>query len=325
VSCLSEWFAKSTSRLNVKVLIVVVLVASISLYLFMGENGSATETAKTRFCASSGLASASLMSTSTLSSNDTNWAGYIVASDLQNPQASVTNVSASWTVPTVTVSSQDTFSAVWIGIGGFFDNSLIQTGTEQDSVQGQSEYSAWVEMLPQNSITIDTIAVSPGDQITASIQLVDANTDQWSVYLKDVTNNQEFTDSYFYASSRLSAEWIVERPDVSSPRSRGTLTSLADVGTVEFAGCQATVGGVTGTISSFSAVKSVMYETVQSTSDSGSMLLATVSGLSAEGSGFSVETSPSAIPELSVLMLIPLIIGIGILATIIRKRVRFRN
>ena len=114
-----------------------------------------------------------------------------MSSNLQNPQESVTSVSASWTVPTVIISKQDTFSAVWIGIGGFFDQSLIQTGTEQDSFQGQSEYSAWFELLPQNSITIDSISVSPGDQITASIQLVDANTDQWSFYIKDVTKNRE--------------------------------------------------------------------------------------------------------------------------------------
>jgi hypothetical protein len=271
------------------------------------------------------------MSTSILSSNDTNWAGYIVASDLQNPQASVTGVSASWTVPAVTISSQDTFSAVWIGIGGYFDDTLIQTGTEHDSIQGQSEYSAWLELLPQNSLIIDSIAVSPGDQISASIQLVDANTDQWSIYIKDLTKNQEYTSSFFYVSPQLSAEWIIERPEITSRRSRGTLTSLADVGTVKFASCQTTIGGETGTISSFPTVQSIMYQEVQSTTDLGSTQLAAVSNLTNNGSSFTVKTSPSATPEPSVLMLLPLIIGIGLLATllaivlaiILRKRARF--
>jgi hypothetical protein len=34
--------------------------------------------------------------------NDSNWAGYIIASDLQNPQPNVTSVNASWIVPEIT-------------------------------------------------------------------------------------------------------------------------------------------------------------------------------------------------------------------------------
>ncbi len=62
------------------------------------------------------------------------WSGYVVISDSANPAPMVQNVSASWIVPTVTVSSTDTFSNVWIAIGGQLDDSLIQTGTSQDSV-----------------------------------------------------------------------------------------------------------------------------------------------------------------------------------------------
>jgi hypothetical protein len=316
---------RSILKLNFKVLITVVFVVSISLTLFTCKCSATKTAAKLPSRTTAGLASVSTMSPVILSSNDTNWAGYIVASDLQNPQATVTSVTASWTVPTVTNSSQDTFSAVWIGIGGYFDSTLIQTGTEQDSIQGQSQYYAWVELLPQTAITIDSIDVLPGDQINASIQLVDANTNQWLISIKDLTKNQEYTSSYFYASSQLSAEWIVERPDITSRRSHGTLTSLADVGTVKFSNCQATIGGKTGTISSFPTVQSVMYETVQPTTDSGSTQLAAVSNITDNGSSFTVETSPSAIPELSVLMLLPLILGIGLLAIMNRKRSWFRN
>ena len=141
------------------------LVASIGLFFFRSENDLTIKSiVETASCTTTNLASGSSMLTSKLLSNDTNWAGYIVASDLQNPQASITSISASWTVPAVTISTQDTFSAIWIGIGGFFDNTLIQAGTEQDSIQGQSEYSAWLELLPQNSFTIDTLSVSPGPQ-----------------------------------------------------------------------------------------------------------------------------------------------------------------
>ena len=315
---------KLISKLNFRILAAVILVASIGLCCFICEQRSPTEAATqplSRAAVSS--ASVSTKSTAILSSNDTNWAGYIVASDIQNPSPNVTSISASWTVPVVTVSSQDTFSAVWIGIGGFFDSTLIQTGTEQDSIQGQSQYSAWLELLPQNSITIDNLTVSPGDEMNASIELVDSNTDEWSIYIKDLTSNQEYTTSVFYASSQLSAEWIVERPEITSTRSRGTLANLADVGSVKFTNCQTTIGNQTGTISSFPSVVSVMYQTVQRATDLGVAQLAAVSELTNDGSSFTVETSPSAIPELPVpvLILLPLI-GVGLLVPIIRKRGR---
>ena len=301
-------------------IIAVVLVTIVSLYGFcLGQLPTVNEATVMFSNKSVTFASAS---TTVTHSNDTNWAGYIIASDVQNPQATVTSVTATWTVPTVKISAQDTFSAVWIGIGGFYDTTLIQTGTEQDSIQGQSEYSAWVELLPQSSITIDSLIVSPGDQINASIQLIDANTDQWSVYIKDLTTNQEYTNNFVYASSQLSAEWIVERPDITSSRARGTLTSLADVGLVTFTGCQATIGGTKGAISDFPVVESIMYENVQTTDNLGVTQLAAVSNLTDNGSSFTVETSQAYIPEISVLMLIPLVVGTSLLAILAKKRAK---
>ncbi len=54
-----------------------------------------------------------------------NWAGYVAASNLFFPQAAVTAVSASWTVPSVTDIGTNAYSVVWVGIGGQFDSSLI--------------------------------------------------------------------------------------------------------------------------------------------------------------------------------------------------------
>lgn len=87
-------------------------------------------------------------------------------------------------------------------------------------------------------------------------------------------------------------------------------------------GCHAIIGGQNGTISSFPTVQSIMYQTISSTTDSGSMLIATVSDLTDNGSSFTVETSPSAIPEMSALMLLPLIVGASLIAAIDRKRTR---
>lgn len=59
-----------------------------------------------------------------LTSSD--WSGYSVSSDLNNPQPKITSVNASWTVPTVNVSVGNSFSAVWIGVGGQFDARALE-------------------------------------------------------------------------------------------------------------------------------------------------------------------------------------------------------
>ncbi len=97
---------------------LLVLIACITLFYFSNRPESVTEAISNQFPPStSDLISATL--TPQLVTNDTNWAGYIAASDLLNPEPTVTNVSASWTVPTVVISINDTFSAVWIDIGGY--------------------------------------------------------------------------------------------------------------------------------------------------------------------------------------------------------------
>lgn len=164
------------------------------------------------------------------------WAGYAIASDFTTPQPVFTSVSGSWIVPTVDVSQADTFSAVWIGIGGQLDETLIQTGTEQDSIDQQTVYSAWYETLPYDAVTITTINVSAGDSITAYIGLVDSTSNQWLIRIQDVTNGQSFNTSLSYDSSRLTAEWIVERPTVNN-----NIAPLANFGSITFTSPSATL------------------------------------------------------------------------------------
>lgn len=206
------------------------------------------------------------------------WAGYVVVSDFNNPAPVVVGVNGSWTIPSVTVSPDDRFSAVWVGIGGQLDQSLIQTGTEQDSIGGVANYSAWYELLPNDAVTITSMNVSPGDKITASIILVDSVTNKWSIEIEDVTKGQAFKQVFSYDSSRLSAEWIVERPTVDS-----TLSTLADVGTVTFTNAQVTMNGNVGSISSFPFSQVIM-------NDRRNRQLTTVSSLTSKGSSFTVST-----------------------------------
>jgi hypothetical protein len=218
-----------------------------------------------------------------------NWAGYIVATgtNLHSAQPNVTSVSASWTVPTVTPSTNNTYSAAWIGVGGEFDTTLIQCGTRQDSIGGEPSYSAWYELLPGNSIRVRSITVSPGDQMQASIQLADAAHDRWLINMSDLTSGDSFQNIFTYASSQLSAEWVLERPTVNN-----VLASLSNFDEVVFTNCTATIGNVTGSINSFPTLQIVMYSEI-SNPDTAQQLV-DISPVSQDGTKFSVvyQSSP---------------------------------
>jgi hypothetical protein len=206
------------------------------------------------------------------------WAGYGVASDFANPQPVVVGVNSSWTVPTVSVSPQNTYSAAWIGIGGQLDSdsTLIQVGTEHDCIGGVPTYSIWYETLPGPSFIL-TKNVASGDKITACINLVNLAADEWSIEITDLTTAQSFEENVTYQSSRFSAEWIVERPTIGN-----ILGSLADFGTITFANSHATFNNTGGTISSFPHVRTIM-DNRQNTR------LVAVSSLVSGGSSFSVS------------------------------------
>ena len=93
-----------------------------------------------------------------------NWSGYAET-------GTFTGVTGTWTVPAVSTSSSATYSSAWIGVDGFNDSNLIQTGTEQDYYSGSAHYDAWWEILPasETEISPTTYAVAPGDRMSASI------------------------------------------------------------------------------------------------------------------------------------------------------------
>ncbi|HEY2072390.1 MAG TPA: G1 family glutamic endopeptidase [Gaiellaceae bacterium] len=149
-----------------------------------------------------------------------NWFGYNQGS-LEQGGKLFTSIAGDWTVPTVSqhTAGQDEDSSDWIGIGGgcvdaactVTDNTLIQTGTEQDWSGGAASYSAWWELVPAPSISI-SMTVAAGDHMHASIAEVVGDSDVWTITLQDVTRNETFTTTVPYPSTHLTAEWIEETP-----------------------------------------------------------------------------------------------------------------
>lgn len=166
----------------------------------------------------------------------TNWAGMIA------PGSTEHQISAQWVVPRVAPSSAPRYSATWIGLGGFGSSSLIQVGTNQDSLGAGSTYEAWYETFPSSQVELG--AVSPGDTIRASIAEVTAGT--WSVSIDDLSSGLARSATVRYTGATTPADWVEEAPTSLS----GAVEPLADFGTAYFGGLEANwapvnVGGLT--------------------------------------------------------------------------------
>lgn len=193
-----------------------------------------------------------------------NWSGNVVANF--ESASTYTAAEATWEVPTVTYTRPPAvchtihsgargatfcrapdprweYSSSWVGIGGFcedancasVDDSLIQLGTEQDaSSNGQTQYYAWIETLPESEVELspETYPVIPGDTITASLtctaNCTPGGTQTWMLTMTS-SRGWTYSSSIAYASSLLSAEWIEEAPSSFS----GVLP-LANYGTATF-------------------------------------------------------------------------------------------
>jgi len=134
-----------------------------------------------------------------------NWSGYAKT-------GAYTSVTAAWVVPSVAPSRKATYSSQWVGIDGFNNSSLIQTGTEADFYSGKAHYAAWWEILPAAETVIPSITVHAGDHMTASI--TKGSGSNWTITISNTTTGQSSTTLHTYSGPGTSAEWIEEAPSV---------------------------------------------------------------------------------------------------------------
>jgi peptidase A4-like protein len=207
-----------------------------------------------------------------------NWSGYAVT----GANGSVTNVKGSWIVPSVNCDSTPTaYASFWVGIDGYSSNTVEQIGTDSDCQNGSPSYYAWFEFYPHPSFTVNSLAIKPGDVLSAQVTY---NGGRFTVSLTNETTRQSFsTSTKMNSAKRSSAEWIIEAP------SGGGVLPLADFNTVSYgadytsvpATCDATVGSTTGAIGKFGAnVDEITMETNSGIRES------QPSNLSKDGSSF---------------------------------------
>jgi hypothetical protein len=171
-----------------------------------------------------------------------NWSGYNQGTVEQGGKL-FNSVSGTWTVPTARPhkAGEAEFSSAWVGIGGgcidagctATDSTLIQAGTEQDvDSSGHASYSAWWELIPAPSITISEVAVKAGDKVAVSITESPANSNVWTILVRNLTNGQSFSQTVPYSSTHATAEWIVETPVVVQDDGSVTVGPLPKLTTV---------------------------------------------------------------------------------------------
>lgn len=146
-----------------------------------------------------------------------NWSGYAVVG------TGFTQARGTWVVPAVDCSVVPNSSAsFWVGIDGWEDDTVEQTGTDSDCNDGVPAYYAWYEFAPEGGVTITSVPVSAGDHMSGEIDY------DGSLFFITTTNLRtgatSSTSMLFPRAKRASAEWIAEF--------NGSL--LSDFGTVQF-------------------------------------------------------------------------------------------
>jgi hypothetical protein len=154
-----------------------------------------------------------------------NWSGYAVTGDL------FTQARGSWTVPAVDCAAvPDSSASFWVGIDGWVNDTVEQTGTDSDCDGEKPSYYAWYEFVPAGGVTIESVPVAPGDQMSAEVLYNDS---QFIITITNETTGKSFTKSHPPGSAkRTSAEWIAEMNGYE----------LSDFGTVSFGEDYTSVG-----------------------------------------------------------------------------------
>jgi hypothetical protein len=180
------------------------------------------------------------------SATSTNWAGYAV----HRNHVHFASVYGLWTVPPAScVRGYPTYSAMWIGLGGYSTTSqaLEQIGTETDCTSsGGVATSAWYEMVPSASRDL-SLHVHAGDAMAAQVTVAGRTT---TLTLSDHTRRVSVSRRIHTSLlDTTSAEWILEAPSACSSSGTCTTLPLADFGSAGFSGSSArSTVGHTGTI-----------------------------------------------------------------------------
>ncbi|MGD0284671.1 MAG: G1 family glutamic endopeptidase [Candidatus Saccharimonadales bacterium] len=189
-------------------------------------------------------------------STSENWSGYAVTGS----NNTYTSVTSSWLQPIlICTPNNNSYSADWVGLDGYNDQTVEQIGTEANCINGQAQYYTWYEMYPQNPFeTLTRLNVAPGNEVSATVTYNNPPVSHlknhqhgmlgngtFTLAITNVTTGSTYstTQTPFLTVNRSSAEVIAE-----APYSNGILP-LAEFGIINFNTSEANssaLGGYTG-------------------------------------------------------------------------------
>jgi hypothetical protein len=166
-----------------------------------------------------------------------NWSGYAIAAATPPATATsptgvtVTSVSGSWKVPGVTCSGRSSqYSSFWVGIDGWYSDTVEQIGTESDCSSGTPSYYAWYEFYPLDSYyacptasgrgpapACPLMELKAGDVISAAVNCTTSGTCTATITDESMSPPASFSTTFTptrrTGTPQLSSgEWIAESP-----------------------------------------------------------------------------------------------------------------
>ncbi|KAL7897011.1 peptidase G1 [Trichoderma sp. TUCIM 5745] len=168
-----------------------------------------------------------------------NWSGLAIL------ESGVTEVTGSITVPVPKLppggDPNTAYCGVaWVGIDGWFNDDLIQTGVLWCISENQVSYNAWYEYLPGFITFFNGVTISAGSVVAVNATKTGDNSGITTLTVDDTTVSYTFSGQSSPLPG-LSAEWIVE--DYTLSVGEGTLVPFADFGNVTFTDMSAVVNG----------------------------------------------------------------------------------
>ena len=175
-----------------------------------------------------------------------NWCGYAALTGQKFPElGAVSAVRGEWKVPSIHPSTQDRYSATWVGIDGYSNDTVEQIGIMQGWVNGHADSYTWFCMYPGPSYEIMGFPFEPKDKIEAEVTYL--GEDVYEMVIRNLTQHVYYVvpTEYTIASGlqRSSAEWILE-----APADENAILPLAKFSPTTFSHCEATIKGKSGKI-----------------------------------------------------------------------------
>ncbi len=155
-----------------------------------------------------------------------NWSGYAAHGGKYK------SVSASWVEPRAHCKgSGHKYSSFWVGLDGYNDRTVEQTGSEVDCNGKHPRYYSWYEMFPKFPVNFRN-RVSPGDRFTGSV--IYNGHGRFILRLSDTTKGWHHVEHKSLSSARRSSAEVI----VEAPSSRRGVLPLADFGAVHITGAR---------------------------------------------------------------------------------------